>query len=91
MLVTLDLSKKSKNAEFPMLVTGRPLIVLGMTTAPPEPVYFVIAIAPPLTRYWNWAFAAAVNIIAHSRQAIFNEYDVFNCGNLSGKSAHNTS
>ena len=31
-----------------MLVTGRPLIVLGMVTAPPEPVYPVMVIAPLL-------------------------------------------
>jgi hypothetical protein len=36
------------NAEPPMLATGRPLIVLGMITAPPEPVYPVIVIAPLL-------------------------------------------
>src|ERR1039458_1391038 len=29
-----------------MLVTGRPLIVLGMVTAPPGPVYPVMVIAP---------------------------------------------
>ena len=32
----------------PMLVTGRPLIVSGMVTAPPEPVYPVMVIVPLL-------------------------------------------
>jgi hypothetical protein len=32
------------NVEFPMLVTGNPVIMLGMLTAPPEPVYPVIVI-----------------------------------------------
>ena len=31
-----------------MLVTGRPLIVLGMVTAPPGPVYPVMVIVPLL-------------------------------------------
>jgi Sec-independent protein secretion pathway component TatC len=31
-----------------MLVTGSPLIVLGMVTAPPEPVYPVMVIVPLL-------------------------------------------
>ena len=37
------------NAESPMLVTGRPLIVLGMVSAPQAgPVYPVMVIAPLL-------------------------------------------
>ena len=31
-----------------MLVTGRPLVVLGMITTPPDPVYPVMVIAPLL-------------------------------------------
>jgi hypothetical protein len=41
-----------------MLVTGRPLIELGRVTAPPKPVYPVIAIIPLLVVYVNWASAA---------------------------------
>jgi hypothetical protein len=36
-----------------MLVTGRPLIVPGTTTAPLGPVYAVIVIAPLVTTYEN--------------------------------------
>ena len=39
---------KLKNAWYPMLVTGRPVIVLGMVTAPPEPMYLVTVIVPLL-------------------------------------------
>src|SRR5664280_633172 len=42
-----------------MLVTGRPVIAAGMVTAPPEPVYPVIAIAPLLVVNVNWASTAA--------------------------------
>ena len=34
------------NAWLPMVVTGRPASVAGITTLPPEPVYFVIVIVP---------------------------------------------
>ena len=40
-IVTLVGLLHSKNAQFPMLLTGKPLTVLGMVTAPPRPVYFV--------------------------------------------------
>jgi len=55
------------------VVTGRPLVVLGMVTAPPEPVYPVIVTAPLLVVKVNWACNAAGNAsnAAHSRQAIF--------------------
>ena len=46
------------NAEFPMLVTGRPLVVLGMVTSPPGPVYPVMVIAPLLVTKVNWACTA---------------------------------
>jgi len=36
------------NVQSPMVVTGRPLIWLGMDTAPPGPVYFVRMIVPLL-------------------------------------------
>ena len=44
-LATLVLSMK---AWPPMLVTGRPLIVSGMVTTPPAPVYPVMVIVPSL-------------------------------------------
>jgi len=37
-----------ENAFPPMLVTGRPAIEIGMFTAPPEPVYFMMVILPLL-------------------------------------------
>lgn len=45
MAVSVDLFAKAK---LPILVTGRPLVVAGMVTAPPLPVYPVIVIAPEL-------------------------------------------
>jgi hypothetical protein len=42
-----------------MLAIGRPLIVLGMVTAPPEPVYPEIVIVPLLVVQVNWACPAA--------------------------------
>jgi hypothetical protein len=45
MLVTMLFQR---NARDPMEVTGRPLIVLGMFTAPPEHVYPVMVIVPLL-------------------------------------------
>ena len=47
-IVTPAKPEKPENALFPMLVTGRPLVVLGMVTAPPEPVYPVMVIVPLL-------------------------------------------
>jgi len=41
MLVTLV---EKWNAKSPMLVTGRPFVMLGMVTAPPGPVYPVMVI-----------------------------------------------
>ena len=37
-IVTLVTLSRLKNAPSPMLVTGRPLMVDGMVTAPPGPV-----------------------------------------------------
>src|ERR1017187_5728862 len=53
-IVTLDRRKEAANALFPMLVTGRPLVVLGMSTAPPEPVYPLMVIVPLLVVRMNW-------------------------------------
>ena len=47
-IVTLVRLVQSENAESPMLVTGRPSIVLGMVTSPPGPVYPVMVIVPLL-------------------------------------------
>src|SRR5437867_3619483 len=45
-----------------MILTGRPLIVLGMVTAPPEPVYPVMVIAPLLVVMVNWAFTTVGSV-----------------------------
>ena len=45
----------NSNARAAMLVTGRALVVLGMVTAPPEPVYLVMVIVPLLVVKVNWA------------------------------------
>src|SRR5947208_1487939 len=45
-MATLVIAAFVKNAWPPILVTGRPLMVSGMVTAPPEPLYPVIVIAP---------------------------------------------
>jgi len=37
-----------ENAQSPMLVTGRPLIVLGTVTSPPKQLYPVMVIVPLL-------------------------------------------
>ena len=37
-IVTFVILLESSKAQFPMQVTGSPLIVLGMTTVPSEPV-----------------------------------------------------
>ena len=39
-------SQVPAKASSPMLVTGRPLMVSGMTTSPPGPVYRVILTVP---------------------------------------------
>jgi hypothetical protein len=52
-IVTLVRLMSSMNALSPMAVTGRPVIVSGMTTTPPGPVYPVIVIAPLVTEDLN--------------------------------------
>src|SRR5437867_2395472 len=47
-MATLVIAAFAKNAWSPILVTGRPLMVSGMVTAPPGPEYPVIVIAPLL-------------------------------------------
>jgi hypothetical protein len=44
-----------------MLVTGQPLVVSGMVTAPPDPVYLMMVIAPLLVVKVNCACTAAVS------------------------------
>src|ERR1017187_6884950 len=58
-IVTLVRLVQLKNASPPMLVTGKPLVVSGMVTAPPGPVYPVMVIAPLLVVQVNWACATA--------------------------------
>jgi hypothetical protein len=57
-MVTLVRAAQERNASFPMVTTVRPLVVLGMITAPPEPVYDVMVIVPLLVVKVNWASAA---------------------------------
>jgi hypothetical protein len=45
-IVTLVRLVQSENAFSPMLVTGRPLIVLGMVTAPLKQLNGVMVMAP---------------------------------------------
>src|ERR1035441_8551989 len=63
MLVRL---RHEKNAQSPMLVTGRPLVVLGMVTSPPEPVYPAMVIVPLLVVQVNWACTAAGKVKSSS-------------------------
>jgi hypothetical protein len=42
-----------------MPVTGKPIILLGMVTAPPGPLYPVMVIVLLLIVYANWAFTTA--------------------------------
>ena len=37
-IITLVTVNLFKNAEFPMMVTGKPFVALGMPTIPPEPL-----------------------------------------------------
>jgi hypothetical protein len=48
-IVTLTKLELELNAQEPMLATGRKSIMLGMKTAPPEPLYPVMITAPLLT------------------------------------------
>ena len=50
-IVTLVRPVQLWNAEAAMPVTGRPSIMLGMVTTPPEPVYLVIVTSPALAVY----------------------------------------
>src|SRR5215469_12668921 len=53
--VTLVMLTQLMKADSPMLVTGQPLVELGITTAPLEPVYPVIVTAPLLVVNVNCA------------------------------------
>ena len=57
-MVTLLRLVRSINAAFPMQVTGRSLILSGMATAPPLPVYLVMVMAPLLVATVNCAHTA---------------------------------
>jgi hypothetical protein len=56
-IVTLVTFVKSPNAKYPMRVTGKPLIVAGITTSPPAPLYRVMVIVLLLVMKVNWACA----------------------------------
>jgi hypothetical protein len=52
-IVTLVRLVHHRNAPSPMLTTGKPFIVLGMTTSPPGPVYLVIMTVLRLDRVFE--------------------------------------
>jgi hypothetical protein len=58
------------NALLAMLVTGRLLVVAGIMTAPPEPVYAVMVIAPLLVVNVNCAGAATGHSHASARMIV---------------------
>ena len=58
-IVTLVRLLQKQKASNPMLMTGRPLIVSGMVTAPPGPVYLVMVIVPLVIMQLNWASTTA--------------------------------
>src|SRR3982751_302086 len=60
-IVTLSKVKHCQNAPLPIVVTGSPLIVEGIVTSPPGPVYFVMVIAPLLVVKVNWACACVTS------------------------------
>ncbi len=53
-----------EKAYSPMAVTGFPLIIAGISTEPPEPVYFIILILPPSTEYSKSPDVSALATIA---------------------------
>ena len=55
-----------ENEPSPIAVTARPLVVLGITTTPPGPVYPVMVIAPLLVVKVNWAWTTAGSIKSSS-------------------------
>src|SRR5436190_6337603 len=68
-IVTLVRLVPKKNALLPMLATGRPVMVLGMITSPPAPVYPVMVRAPLLVVYWNSSACMAAGSAPRSRSA----------------------
>ena len=51
-----------ENTELPMLVTVKPLVVLGIVNAPPDPVYLLILSEPSLLVVkMNWACTTTGN------------------------------
>jgi hypothetical protein len=58
-IVTLVRLQQPENALTPMPVTDQPLVLLGIVTAPPGPVYPVMVIVPLLVVQVNWACTTA--------------------------------
>ena len=56
--------EQSAKAYSPMEVTGFPSIVAGISTEPPEPMYFVILTLPPSTEYSKSPDVSALATIA---------------------------
>jgi len=76
-IVTLVKLVLPKNALSPMLVTGKPFVVLGIMTFPPGPVYPVMVIAPLLVVKVNWAGATAGFIKSASEQTTQIRHNAF--------------
>ena len=60
-------------AWLPMLVTSRPLVVLGMITSLPRPVYAIIVIVPLLVVKLNWASTLVGNVRRSSNARIIHK------------------
>ena len=76
--VTLVRLVFSKNAASPMLVISRPLVVLGMTTAPPGPVYSDMFKEPSLLDVnVNWACDNTGGVSKRKRSNSFAAKHIF--------------
>ena len=70
-IMTLLTAGRFANAELPILVTGQPLVVSGIATVPPGPVYLVIWIAPLLVVKVNWPCATMGSITSRRNCSCF--------------------
>ena len=75
-IVRLVTFVQPQNAWSPMLVTGRPFVVLGIVTAPPEPVYPVMVMVPLLVVkvYWACTTAGSANSNATDSNTLNNVF-----------------
>ena len=61
---------QNSNAESPILVIGSPLVVSGIVTAPPVPVYLVMVTVPLLVVKSNWACTGVDSIKSSNRSSL---------------------